>query len=121
MTMNKFPFGRTEAEHNAFCDSQKCHNGNYCGFVLGKCPVCIDEYESKYGKGSWEEAQKEIAEKRAKLRAERGTEKQLKPVKPVQPKPVPKKKHRAHISKPLEIRDLFDWNGICFTTKGVKK
>ena len=27
--MNKFPFGKTEEEHNAFCDSLKDNNGSY--------------------------------------------------------------------------------------------
>ena len=27
--MNKYPFGKTEAEHNAFCDSIKDNKGSY--------------------------------------------------------------------------------------------
>ena len=47
--MNKFPFGQTEAEHNRFCDSMKCQYGNYCNFILGKCPQCQKDYEERYG------------------------------------------------------------------------
>lgn len=47
--MSEYPFGKTEEEHNSFCDSMKCHNGNYCNFVTGKCSKCIEEFEKKYG------------------------------------------------------------------------
>lgn len=50
--MNKFPFGKTEAEHNAFCDSMKCHRGNYCNFMTGKCPPCEEDFKKRYGKSS---------------------------------------------------------------------
>lgn len=49
----KFPFGNTEAEHNAVCDTMKCRYGNYCNFLIGLCSQCrehikkCDEYENK--------------------------------------------------------------------------
>jgi hypothetical protein len=39
----KFPFGRTEEEHNAFCDSMKCRRGNYCNPFMGLCRECEAE------------------------------------------------------------------------------
>ena len=41
--MDKYPFGNTEKEHNDFCDSMKCRNGNYCNFITGKCHQCKEE------------------------------------------------------------------------------
>jgi len=52
--MSEFPFGKTEEEHNKFCDSMKCKYGNYCNFILGKCPKCQEEYEHQYGE-KWED------------------------------------------------------------------
>lgn len=48
--MSEFPFGNTEEEHNAFCDSMKCHRGKYCNPILGECVECEDAHVKKFGK-----------------------------------------------------------------------
>jgi len=44
--IEKYPYGMTEAEHNAFCDKLKCKYGNYCNFILGLCQQCKDDRKS---------------------------------------------------------------------------
>ncbi len=47
--MNKMelPFGKTEKEHNDFCDTMKCKHGNYCNVLLGLCVQCKEDMEVK--------------------------------------------------------------------------